>query len=72
LNGRTARLHLKRLQEPVRRRLAELLDAPQLQGKDVENNTGRRPVYVMKADGSDPHAIEVLHSHGTIDDNRAG
>jgi TolB protein len=36
-----------------------------------ERRADKRPVWIMKADGSDPHVIEPLHYQTTIDGSRA-
>src|SRR5262249_9780197 len=36
-----------------------------------ERRADKRPVWVMGADGSDPHVIEALHYQTTIDGSRA-
>jgi Tol biopolymer transport system component len=36
-----------------------------------ERRADKRPVWIMKADGSDPHVVEPLHYQTTIDGSRA-
>ena len=36
-----------------------------------DRRADKRPVWVMGADGSDPHVVEVLHYQTTIDGSRA-
>ncbi|QEH32051.1 translocation protein TolB [Aquisphaera giovannonii] len=36
-----------------------------------ERRADKRPVWIMKSDGSEPHLIEVLHYQTTIDGSRA-
>jgi TolB protein len=34
-----------------------------------EKRGGKRPVWVVKADGSNPHIVEVLRYQCAVDDN---